>query len=610
MAESATNSVACEAGVCAIPAAPENPRISIWDFFVLGGILAAMLYGIGSYGLYEPHEGHFAGVGREMVLNGDWITPRLNGAPYLNKPPLFYWMIASSYSIFGFNEFAARFPQAIIGWLGVVLAWHWARKLWGARAGRAAAGILGVSAGWYLFSHQLLIDELLSVLHLATLYFLWKGIKEPEKKSGWVGFYVSIGLSIMSKGLIGLAFPVLVLVAFVILKKDTEALRRCRLGMGFAIMLAIVAPWVILVEMRNQGFLRYVIVNEHINRIFDRRWPPDYNASKTSAVMFLVIAAVWVAPWCFFLPQIFGFGLKNSSRWSGIERKNADATAILMLGALLPTLMFVPVPSRLIYYSLPTLPPFAIIAGGWWVNMSAHGYRRGRQLAAVVAIVCGLGIAVAGQVVGASLKDISDIQVAPQTLEFMPGFALLIGGGMIVCGALLLARKTGAALLALCLPILIGEAFNTAGFAAFDRVRSSKRMVAELGPKIGQDAIWISEGSLEIGSAGGTSFYLGSNNQGARYVHVMNSDSQYRRPPSFPGKPPAYLTSEEELQTIWKSESPVVFVTDFLRTPGRTDDPIRLPPEPRFKVEVEGSGHRQIYANPAAQKRLKDLNKS
>jgi 4-amino-4-deoxy-L-arabinose transferase-like glycosyltransferase len=65
-----------------------TPRVSIWDILLLGGIFAAMLYGIGSYGLYEPHEGHFAGVGRETVLTGDWITPRLNGA-HSNKPPLF-----------------------------------------------------------------------------------------------------------------------------------------------------------------------------------------------------------------------------------------------------------------------------------------------------------------------------------------------------------------------------------------------------------------------------------------------------------------------------------------------------------------------------------------
>src|SRR5947208_2973944 len=101
------------------------------DAALLLGLLILMTHGIGGYALYEPHEAHFAGVAREMLLRGDWITPYLNGDHYLNKPPLLYWIIALSYSIFGIGEFAARLPQTLIGWLGVVLAWQWARQLWG-----------------------------------------------------------------------------------------------------------------------------------------------------------------------------------------------------------------------------------------------------------------------------------------------------------------------------------------------------------------------------------------------------------------------------------------------------------------------------------------------
>lgn len=604
MAESATHLTAGDASVCTIPTGPGQPRVSFWDVAVLGGIFAALVYGIGSYGLFEPHEGHFAGVGREMVLNNDWITPRLDGAPYLNKPPLFYWMIAASYSLFGFSEWAARFPQALIGWAGVCLAWKWARDLWGARAGRAAAGILGISAGWYLFSHQLLIDELLCVLHLASLYCLWRAVKKPECGREWDYFYATLGLSVMAKGLVGFAFPVAVLFAFAIVKKNGDVLRNCRPVSGLAIIVAIVAPWVAFCEMRNPGFLRYVLINEHWNRIFDRRWPPDYNASKTSWHMFLVIAAVWIAPWCFFLPQIATFSIKNASRWSGNERSTSDAVAILLLGALLPTLCFVPLPSRLIYYSLPTLPPFAVLAGGWWVHASLPNNRRGRQLAAIVAIVFGIAIAITGQVVGSLLKDIADLKAAPETLNYMPGFALYIGGGLVACGVLLFARKTGAALLALCLPIAIGEASNTAGFSAFDRVRSSKRMVAALDQKLGRDAIWITEGTLEIGSPGATAYYLGENAKGPRVVYIMNSDSPYRRPPSFPGKKPVYLIDDAALKTMWQLNVPVIYVTDFLRTPNRRDDPIRLPPEPWYRVDIPDVGHRQIFANPAARKAL------
>src|SRR6185436_864896 len=128
------------------------------DALLFVAAFAAMFFNLGTYGLFEPHEAHFAGVGREMVTRGDWVTPHLNGAPYLNKPPLLYWMVATSYSIFGINTWAARLPLALIGWCGVLLVWQWARQLFGSQAGRCAAIMLAVCAGWYLFCHQLMID--------------------------------------------------------------------------------------------------------------------------------------------------------------------------------------------------------------------------------------------------------------------------------------------------------------------------------------------------------------------------------------------------------------------------------------------------------------------
>ncbi len=230
-----------------------------------------MVIGIGSYGLFEPHEGHFAGVGREMFLSGDWVTPHLNGSPYLNKPPLFYWMIATSYTLFGISEFAARLPQALVGWTGILLAWQWARRIVG-RESRAGGGWdFGCLRGWYLFSHQLIIDEMLCLLHLASLYFLWKGVARPERASGWIWFYVTLGLSIMAKGLVGFVFPVAVFAVFIVCKKDffrirfrdsdmrvffkvnLGLLRKCRPLWGLLVVVAIVAPWLILRRIAQSG---------------------------------------------------------------------------------------------------------------------------------------------------------------------------------------------------------------------------------------------------------------------------------------------------------------------------------------------------------------------
>ena len=124
------------------------------------------------------------------------------------------------------------------------------------------------------------------------------------------------------------------------------------------------------------------------------------------------------------------------------------------------------------------------------------------------------------------------------------------------------------ALLVLCAPIAVGEALNTEGFAAFDRVRSSKRMVAQV-QKLGPDyRMWVSEGSAELLPPAEWLFYSKTDASGrARFVYVMNSDSPYRRPPSFPGKAPEYLLNDEQLEKMWVSSEPVVYVTDPLRPP-------------------------------------------
>lgn len=168
-----------------MPQISQEKRPSWLDIVTLSAALVVLTFGLGEYGLYEPHEGHFAGVAREMVLRGDWITPTLNGAPYLNKPPLLYWLGAVSIQLFGLSEFAARLPLAVSGWLGVVVAWKWARELWGLGAGRVVALMLSVTMGWFIFTHQLLIDALLSTLILATLLPMAAGLGAQSAILGW-----------------------------------------------------------------------------------------------------------------------------------------------------------------------------------------------------------------------------------------------------------------------------------------------------------------------------------------------------------------------------------------------------------------------------------------
>lgn len=589
-----------------------DQKPSLLDGVMFAALLLLMLFGLGQYGLYEPHEAHFAGVGREMVTRGDWITPHLNGAPYLNKPPLLYWMIALSYTLLGtVNEFAARLPLALISFSGCLLCWQWAREVWGIRAGRMAALMLVSTSGWYLFSHQLMIELLLCVLFLASAYFLWKAICEPDTWHYWVAFYVAIGLNVLAKGPLGLGMAVLVLLGFAAWRRDWSLLRKCRPLLGMLIISALVGPWLVPMELRNPGYLKYAIWSENIDRAMDRRWPPDYDVVKVSVIPYVLFALVWLAPWSLLTPQLFSFvraRLKEDAPGSSIKEKNA--ATVLALTALMPVLFFIPIKARLVYYQLPMLPPFIILAAAWFAFSNRDDYRRGRTGASIAFILSGLAVILGGLLVPGAIAEIRELKAAPGTVDVVDEIAYILGAAMLTGGVLLYLRRSSLALLATVVIFSLASIHNLAGFRAFDAVRSSRRVVENLREKAGPDCIWISEGSKEIGASAGIAYYLGQDAKGgSRSVYIMkDGDKAHRSPPKFPYGEPKYLIDTAKLNALWSGTVPVLFVTDFQRKSFDTDPP-RLPEGEKHELSAElkgvECGQRRVYANPAAYARIK-----
>jgi 4-amino-4-deoxy-L-arabinose transferase-like glycosyltransferase len=571
------------------------------DFALLAGIFFCLSWGLGNYGLYEPHEGHFAGVGREMLLRGDWITPHLNGSPYLNKPPLLYWLVALSYSVFGITEFAARLPLALVGTAAAGIAWLWARELWGLRAARMASTMLAASAGWYLFCHQLLIDALLSTLLLANAHLFWKAAQEPQRRSRWVAFYGVMGLSMLAKGPIGPLFTALTVLIFSAARLRWELLRQCRPLMGVGIVLGLVLPWAVWLEMRNPGTLYYMIANENLKRAVDTRWPPDYSVVKVPPYIYVLIAMIWTAPWSLLLPQVCAFA-KKKSRSGPLEEGTAatrDGVLILAIAALLPVVFFLPMSSRLVYYCLPTVPPFALLAAGWWAVSDGDCYQRGRRFAAGAFVFMGVVLGAASFLFGGPLKDVPLTASAKELPGYVATLMLSLSAMLLAGGVLLGLRRTVAAWAAMTLLIGGIGVCNISGFAALDNVWSSRRMARALNERVDNEVVWVSEGSKEIGASAGIAWYLGRAEDGqARSVYVMKDDTR-RPPPAFPDPQPRYLMDRQQLNALWTSDTPALFVTDFLRTNWDQDAP-QFPDGERHRVNTPQGGNRQVYANRAA----------
>ncbi|AFZ35132.1 glycosyl transferase family 39 [Stanieria cyanosphaera PCC 7437] len=576
------------------------------DILILISTLAIITFGIGNYGLYEPHEGHFAMVAQEMILRKDWLTPYLNGAPYLNKPPLLYWLIAISIKIFGTTEFAVRLPIALSGWLGIIIAWLWSRELWGIVASRIAVIMLTVTTGWFIFTHQLLIDVLLGTLLLASNYFLWKLLSQPKSYIFFLAFYGCLSLCLLTKGLIGIAFPLAGLLGLIIIKRNNKIVQKIKLGQGILLIIAITLPWFIAVEKANPGFLHYFIFNEHLNRIFDRRFPPDYEVSKISALGYLGITAVWCLPWILFFPSVIKFA------WQQYQTKHQSAIILLAIAFTLPILVFLPLSSRLIYYSIPAIAPYIILCAGYF---SYHSFKIYGFISILIGVVC-----------------LSTIYFLPQLSIFLLSinnkteinqliFTVLItlGVGFLVAGIAMLRNRYLLSLLSLFIAWTITYIAVTKGFVIYQYLRSSKSLIQTASPCLNLNTLWVFEGSREIGAAGAMSFYLnqnqsdfktfnqlgwvtGKHGNSYRIVMVLSDAGNNRLPPKFPGELPSYLINKAQLQFYWNSDRNVVFVTDFLRQQNDPNDPpdLNLPQDSGQPLLEIAS--RKLYGNLPARK--------
>ncbi|MDJ0534629.1 MAG: glycosyltransferase family 39 protein [Xenococcaceae cyanobacterium MO_207.B15] len=622
-----------------------NIRQIALDLLILILPLGFMTLGLGMYGLYEPHESHFAMVGREMVLRGDWITPHLNGAPYLNKPPLLYWLIAISTSILGNTEFAVRLPVAIAGWLGVVLVWRWSRDLWGIDASRIAVLMMSVTLGWFIFTHQVLIDVLLTTLMLGSNYLFGKFLSNPKSWLYLFSCCFCLALGLLAKGLIAVIPVVTIWVIIGAIKYKFANFSYLKFFSGLLLILALVLPWFIAVEKANPGFIRYFIINEHLARLLDKRFPPDYEVSRTSIQGYLGLTAIWCFPWILFLPAVTQnickkITQKYRKNLVVKDQNNLNNILLLTLAFLLPIIIFIPVPSRLVYYSLPALPPYIILCAGFYSDKLALNPQKSvlrspinpqitsHLVYGLIFILLGICFCLLLIFFPNLTTSLPAINQQPAIKSFIITIAIILALGWLIAGTEMLRHNARNSIRVLVVSLAIIYLTSIMGFVFHQNIRSSKNLVyiAEEKLWLNPDTLWIFEGSREVGTAAGISYYL---NQGKDYVKNQildknsgqlpagwregKEDKVYRTvliladgganriPPKFPGKEPYYLINKQQLQSYWFSDRPVVFVTDFLRNPQDINDPfnINLPPgasNPFFTV-----GQRRIYGNQIAE---------
>lgn len=263
-------------------------------------ILSSLLFfhKLGSYSLFDVDEAVFSEAAREMIETGDWITPKYNYINRYDKPALFYWLMASSYLVFGINEFAARFWSALMGVFLIAATFLFAKRIDEKIYALLSGFILATSIEIIGLAHSAITDMTLTFFIATSLYLFFLAMEGRNKRLYLVS-YALMALAVLTKGPIGIAIPAMAIIPYLILtKRFKETLREARLFSGAIIFLAIVLPWYIL-EIRANGW-------EYINAFFLKHNIQRFTSvnSGHSGPIFYYIPVILIGffPWSAFLP--------------------------------------------------------------------------------------------------------------------------------------------------------------------------------------------------------------------------------------------------------------------------------------------------------------------
>jgi len=342
------------------------------------------LYVLSIRTLVPPDEGRYAEIAREMFASGDWITTRLDGIKYFEKPPLQAWMNALTFMLFGLGEWQARLWTGLCGIFGVMLTAYAGTRVFGGRAGLYAALVLGSCFYWLLGSQVASVDMSVSAMLTLSLCALLLAQREDtgqgERRSWMLACWAGMALATLSKGLIGIVLPVGALAVYTLLARDWGLLNRLHAGKGLVLFLAIAAPWFILVGLKNPEQPHFFFIHEHVERFLLKE-----HHREGPCWLFLLLLAVGSMPWLGMLVPSLGDVVRRGTA----DTAGAFRPRLLALVWLVFIVAFFSLSSsKLPGYILPVFPALALLVGSHLGQAS----RASRSINAVLLALTGLGL--------------------------------------------------------------------------------------------------------------------------------------------------------------------------------------------------------------------------
>jgi len=424
--------------------------------------------------LFQTDEGRYAEIPREMVVSGDWVTPRLDGLLYFEKPVLQYWTTAVVYELFGQSNWTSRLWTALTGFLGVLMtAWAGVR-LFGGRSGWCAALLLAASMYYVIMGHFNTLDMGVSFFMCMSVFAFLFAMRAGDRneisaRRGWMYLaWIAAALGMLSKGLEAVVLPGLTFIIYTTITRDWKRWKQLHIYGGIILFIVIAAPWYVLVSLRNPSFAYHFFIYEHFYRFLtpDAHRPGEW-------WYFIPVLLFGLLPWW---PQ-FARSIVSLFQHSHIQTQPAQFNHRLFLWTwcVVVFLFFSFSSSKLASYILPIIPALALLVGYELAQM-----RRGdlliNTLLCMVLAVLALWLAPMAQHEGSHV-----------TLEMYKAFLPWLVGG---CALLLIVaivafftayfRQAGAAMLLLAAALFVATQIVTSGAQAFSPVYSGHSLARQM----------------------------------------------------------------------------------------------------------------------------------
>jgi 4-amino-4-deoxy-L-arabinose transferase-like glycosyltransferase len=530
---------------------------------------------IGRAGLGDPDEGRNAEAAREMIESGDWVTPHIDGVVYLDKPPAFFWTVAASYLSFGVSEWSARAPSALFALAGIALVFGWARR----RLGRAAAWLAGLTLAlspiYIVFGRIVIFDMMLTLCMTVAALAAFEAMESDARRvlPGAL-FFAAAGVGTICKGPVALVVPLLVAIVWALLRGRPRRLLRLRFGTGALVYFAIILPWLVLVESRNPGYLRYAIVGENLQRMTSNRFEtarPFFFYAKVVLPglfpwVFLCAVALWRRARAAFSGRPFREAWRTARARLLAEpdgRRLFVAYAATWLFVIL--LFFSLIASKRPSYMVPCSVPTALLSGHLWAGVFEHRREGAEARRSLKAGLAGIAIVCAGAALIALLAGPAGLAlgVSQGKYDALLSRRWLFGGtaaGLGLAALLLWAtrrlRRPPLAFAASALSIAVVVPLAHAASAYLDEARSSRSISRFLAPRLGPDDVVVCYEQYRPG----LNFYL------RRPIYLVTSGTPFsswyikahldemRRDPRFP------ILAADQLRRLLLAPTPAVYV--------------------------------------------------